>query len=373
MAANQNTGPYSQDILTRIYNVQWGGVFSFAGNILFQIVTDLPDVGSPDDLQVSWLGGTSGDGEKWESGRSQSGLGLFCCVGGRVSDRSATVAAGDVSVTDWAGPGYARAYGTEPAAGVSYDGGQSWNDGGIPLQQFILTPPNPITGAGAHVATGICNAVAYHPASQTFCVGAWVFFTVGADIYWEDRMYSGSWNDRSGTIQFSQVYSERRELFAPFEGYRWPEVDTTPVDFKPGDRLRVADTTLTTKPGPGVLFVVSFSVDQHAEYVTTEGKESYVAVKASGSGATLGGTDGKPPTDLNPPMPVVYSVCGGRGHIVAVGWQDEDRHTGPVTYVSNDDGKLWVQQLSGLINTNPEPEDKNSGSSGGSCSFSPAL
>jgi hypothetical protein len=26
MPANQNTGPYSQDILTLIYNVQWGGL-----------------------------------------------------------------------------------------------------------------------------------------------------------------------------------------------------------------------------------------------------------------------------------------------------------------------------------------------------------
>jgi hypothetical protein len=356
----ENIGPYSQDVLTRIYNVRWAasGAFSFAGYIRFLKITLLPDVGSPDDFKCSWLGGTSNDGENWQSGGPvQSGLSLFCCVHGKVEEKFVTVAAGGVAVSDWYGRGYARAYGTEPAAGVSHDAGQTWSDGGIPLQQFTIKPANPITGEGAHTAVGDCNAVAYHPASQTFYVGGSVMFSMGADIYWEDRLFSST---GSG---FSQLYSDRRELSAPFPGYRWPKVVMTP-DMEPTDRLRVADTTLTTPSDSGTLFAVSFGPNQHAEYTDKNGEESYVSVNGDRTGVILGGNV------ISPPMAVVHSVCGGAGHIVAVGWKDEDRLTGPVTYVSDDDGFKWVQQLSGLSHTNPPPEDPDSGSSGGSCSFS---
>jgi hypothetical protein len=362
MSNGTKVGPYSQDILTRIVNVQWGGgVFSFAGNIFFQIVTYLPDVGSPNDFQLSWLGGTSKDGEEWESGGpSQSGLALNCCVSGKVADRSVTIAAGSIPVTDWYGVGYARVYGLEPAAGVSYDGGRTWSDGGIPVQQFTLKPADPITGKAAETAQGSSSAVAYHPPTQTFYVGASVLFAVSPDWYWEDRLYGGT------GVGFIQIYSERREFPDPFPGYRWPEPPPGGPDITPSDRLRVADMTQKTPAGPGTLFVVSFGPDQHAEYTDKNGEESYVAVNGDRTGVILGGKK-----TIFPPMPVVNSVCGGVGHIVAVGWQDEDQRTGPVTYVSNDDGLRWVQQLPSLSHTNPGPEDKDSGSSGGSCSFSP--
>jgi hypothetical protein len=283
-------------------------------------------------------------------------------VSGKVGERNIVVAAGSVITGPYDfGPGYAIGWGFVPAGGVSDDDGLTWRDAGVPVQEHILKPPNPQTGEGADSASGSCNAVAYHPGTETFYIGASVSFNVGADFYVEDRMYSGS------GFGFSQVYSERREQFASFPGYKWPEVEIT-KDFKPTDRLRVADRTQTTQPGPGVIFVVSFGPGQPAEYITTdeEGKEhkSYVSV-TRGSGATLGGKD------ISPPMAVVNSICGGVGHIVAVGWEDENRRTGPVTFVSDDDGMSWTEQLSELSHTNPGPDDKDSGDSAGSCSFSP--
>lgn len=133
---------------------------------------------------------------------------------------------------------------------------------------------------------------------------------------------------------------------------------------KPTDRLHVADMTRTTKPGAGTIFVVSLGPDQHAEYINKDGEQSYVSVKDEGAGAILGGND------ISPPMAVVNSICGGLGHIVAVGWKDEERLVGPVTFVSKDDGLSWTEQLSELTATNPGPGDQNSGDSAGACSFS---
>jgi hypothetical protein len=354
--------PFKEDFFERAIDVAWGGeAFCFAGNVsLLKAAPPIPEVSPPDNFQVSWLGGTSKNGEDWKSAKpTLSGLALYCCVRGKTKEGSVTVAAGGVSVTNWAGPGYERAFGSEPAAGVSYDDGQIWSNGGIPLQQFILKPPNPGTGEAGHAATGNCNAVAYHPASKMFYVGGSVFFDVGSDIYWEDRLFSSM----TGT-GFGQVYSVRREISVPFKGYRWPEVEPPPGEaiIKPADRLRVADLTKTTKPGPGVRFVVSFGPGQRAEYFDTKRQKTYLAVNEGN--IILGGKL------LSPPMPRVNSVCGGVEHIVAVGWKDEARRVGPVTYVSADDGKSWQQQLSSLSHTNPGPDSDDSGSSSGSCSFS---
>jgi hypothetical protein len=348
------------DLLNQIVNVHWSGAaFSFAGEVNREVVTPAGEDGGLEQsvLHFTWLGGTSSDGKEWKAKKSEAGLGLFCCVRGKVGNNSIAVAAGDVVAGPYDfGPGYAIHYGRVPAGGVSYDDGLTWSNAGIPKQEHILKPPNPDTGAGADSASGSCNAVAYHPGTQTFYVGGSVIFRVGADIYWEDRMY------RSSGIRFSQVYSERRELSAPFKGFQWPAVEIT-EEFKPEDRLCVADMTMTTKPGPDVLFVVSFGPNQRAEYVTTEEEKSYVTVKAEGKGATLGGTD------IKPPMAIVNSICGGVQHIVAVGWKDEDKRIGPVTFVSNDDGNTWKAVLSELTNTAPGPGDKDRGGNSGSCSF----
>ena len=349
---------FSQDILTRIIDVHWrGGVFSFAGNIFLTIVT--PSTGGSlgqAEPHFTWLGGTSSNGESWTSSKSEEGLALSCCVRGSVGTQSVVVAAGSVITGPFDfGPGYSLNYGEVPAGGVSYDGGQTWSDAGIPLQEHILKPPDPVAGTNADSASGHCQACVYHPGTQTFYVGGSVLFGIGSDFYWEDRLYSGT------GIGFSQVYSERRDINDPFTGWRWPEV----VVINPTDRLRVADRTMTTNPGPGILFVVSFGPDQQAEYFTTDGKKSFVSVKSDGTAVSLGGKD------IFPPMAIVNSVCGGSGHIVAVGWEDEYALTGHVTFVSNDDGESWTEQLSELRNTNPGRDDINAGSSGGSCSFSP--
>lgn len=345
--------PHGEDFFNRIVNVHWprrgavGGAFSFAGNIFLDIVTP-PTEGNMGGVvsEFTWLGGASDDGEKWKESSSKSGLALFCCVRGKVGERYVTVAAGTVVVgPSNFGPGYSTGYGSEPAGGVSYDGGQNWGDIGIPLQQWILKPPNPITGQGGDTAQGVCKAVAYHPASQSFYIGGSVIFSVGADTYWEDRLYRGA----------TQVYSERRESTAPFLGYRWPIGGIAELN----EQLVVADMTQTTPAGPTTRFAVSFGPSQQVEYLTSGNEPVYLSVNKDGAGATF-----------SPPLAVVNSICGGKGHIVAVGWQDEDRRIGPVTVVSDDDGVHWTPQLSGLIHVNPELEDKNSGSSAGSCSFS---
>lgn len=350
-------GAYSQDAVTQIVNVHWGGgVFSFAGNISLSIVMDAETT----DVQFSWLGGTSIDGKSWESGGpSRTGLALMCCVRGKVGDRFITIAAGDVVVSDFGGFGVV--FGAEPAAGVSVDDGRTWGNANIPLQKYVLKPANPVTGVGADTAQGHCNAAVYHPASQTFYVGGTVIFSVGADNYWEDRMYSLS------DVGVGMVYSTRRELFEEFPGYLWPTVEPDPEtgEINPEDRLRVADLTQTTASGPDTLFVVSFGPNQRVEYVDKNGDKSYVSVNATRTDASLGGKS------IKPPMAIINSICGGMGYIVAVGWEEEDQRTGPVTFVSGDDGKTWAEQLSALKNTNPGPEETNSGSSAGSCSVSP--
>jgi hypothetical protein len=367
--------PHGEDFFDRIVNVHWpqrgvaaGGVFSFAGYVNLTIVTPPTESALGQSTpHFTWLGGTSSggtssDGIKWPSNSSEAGLALLCCVRGKVGEQFIAVAAGSVLDGPYDfGPGYSINWGEVPAGGVSYDDGLTWNDAGIPKQKHILKPPNPATGQGADSASGSCNAVAYHPGTQTFYVGGSVIFSVGADTYWEDRMY---------TAEGGLVYSERRELSTPFKGYKWP---TVPIDLTgkvlPENRLRVADTTLTTEAGSDVLFVVSFGPGQPAEYITTKKVKSYVAVNADGIGAIWGGTDTEPPRDIAPPMAVVNSICGGIGQIVAVGWQDEDQRIGPVTFISNDDGANWFPILSSLTNTAPGPDDKDSGSNSGSCSF----
>jgi hypothetical protein len=370
-------GPWSQDVLTRIYNVQWGGgAFSFAGNIFLSEVSGGNGSFEVVLLRFSWLGGVSSDGEKWQSGGpTEAGFGLFCCVGGKVGkegegdEKFVTVAAGSIAVGPIdLDPGYAPISGVEPAAGVSYDGGRTWENAGLPLQQFILQPPDPTTGAPADSAQGSCRAVAYHPATRTFYVGASLNFHIfHEDDYWEDRMY----RSESGS-GFSQVYSDRREPLDPFPGYKWPKVEARPgeADIRPEDRLRVADMSMMTPSDPNtILFVVSFGPSQYVEYTIATGDQagdkSYVSVNVDGTGVIVGGKN------IKPPMVTVNSVCGGMGHIVAVGMEDESGLVGPVVFVSADDGSTWVPRLSELKHTNPGRDDRDSGSSGGACSFSP--
>jgi hypothetical protein len=244
--------PHGEDFFDRVVNVHWPkkrrsvlpAAFSFAGYVSFtEVIPPTEFALGQSTPHFTWLGGTSADGKSWKSSQNEEGLAIFCCVRGKIGESFIAVAAGGVIVGPYNfGPGYGIAWGVVPAACVSNDDGLTWSDAGIPVQEHILKPPNPDTGEGAHSAQGSCNAVAYHPGTQTFYVGGSVNFDMGTDIYIEDRMYRGS---GSG---FGLVYSARRDIFAPFEGFPWPAGGS-----KPEDRLRVADKTLTTEPGPDVV------------------------------------------------------------------------------------------------------------------------
>ena len=365
-------GPaFYEDFFERVVNVHWSrtGVFSFAGYIGLDVAPP-PGEFAGSVPHFTWLGGTSKNGDDWQSDRQEEGFAFFCCVRGKVPSKSAddlsegtgsyrTVAAGNVIVGPYDfGPGYVLNYGAVPAAGSSFDDGQTWADGGLPKQEHILKPPNPHTGEGADSAQGNADAVAYDPVKQVFYVGARLIFVKGSDIYWEDRLFEGS---GSG---FSQLYSKRRALSTPFPGYQWPAPGRA---LKPEERLRVADSTGITKASSTKLLVVSFTSAQRAEYVDTQGKRTYVSVNAAGDGIMLGDKDISVPG-----IEIVNSVCGGNKHIVVVGRMDNDTRTGPITYVSDDDGKSWGQQLAGHVNDNPGPKDRDGGGSNGACSFSPS-